>query len=122
MKPQKVLIVDDEPNIREALRFLLSQEGYEIIEASDGLEAISQFEEHAPQIVVLDVMMPRMNGFETAKSLREKYTDTEYTIVFLTAKGMPNDKIEGYSTGAEYYIIKPFDNKDFIEIVRSIGT
>lgn len=116
----KVLIVDDEPNIVIALEFLLEREGFAVHKAYNGQQAIAQAQQLVPDIMVLDVMMPGMDGFEVARQIRNN-PDLEYTkIVFLTAKGTQNDKETGYANGAEYYMIKPFDNEVFVATILEI--
>lgn len=118
--PAKVLIVDDEPNILSALEFLLEREGYQVDKAFDGVQALEAAGRFLPDIVVLDVMMPGMDGFEVARRLRQ-LPALEYTkIVFLTAKGTRHDKAAGYSSGGEYYLIKPFDNEAFVNTIHEI--
>jgi DNA-binding response OmpR family regulator len=116
----KVLIVDDEPNIVVALEFLLEREGFTVRKAYDGQQAIAEAQRFVPDIMVLDVMMPGMDGFEVARQIRNTPA-LEYTkIVFLTAKGTQRDKETGYAHGAEYYLIKPFDNEVFVQTVLEI--
>ncbi|MFZ4476297.1 MAG: response regulator transcription factor [Saprospiraceae bacterium] len=116
----KVLIVDDEPNIVIALEFLLEREGFAVHKAYNGQQAIAQAQQLVPDIIVLDVMMPGMDGFEVARQIRNNPA-LEYTkIVFLTAKGTQRDKETGYAHGAEYYLIKPFDNEVFVATILEI--
>ncbi|MDX2282240.1 MAG: response regulator [Saprospiraceae bacterium] len=116
----KVLIVDDEPNIVIALEFLLEREGFAVYKAYNGQQAIAQAQQLVPDIIVLDVMMPGMDGFEVARQIRNNPA-LEYTkIVFLTAKGTQRDKETGYAHGAEYYLIKPFDNEVFVATILEI--
>ncbi len=116
----KILVVDDEPNIVVALEYLLQREGYEVRKAYNGQEALECMETWTPEIVVLDVMMPGMNGFEVARLLRQLPSLELTKIIFLTAKGTERDKQSGYASGAEYYMIKPFDNDVFVSTVNEI--
>ncbi|HOY07567.1 MAG TPA: response regulator [Saprospiraceae bacterium] len=116
----KILVVDDEPNIVVALEYLLQREGYEVRKAYNGQEALECMEAWTPDIVVLDVMMPGMNGFEVARLLRQLPALELTKIIFLTAKGTERDKQSGYASGAEYYMIKPFDNDVFVSTVNEI--
>lgn len=119
-KDSTILVVDDEPNIVIALEFLLQREGYRVEKAFDGLQALERVAALKPPVVVLDVMMPGMDGFEVAKRIRSN-PDLEHTkIVFLTAKGTQHDKMKGYDNGGEYYLIKPFENDDFVGIINDI--
>jgi len=116
----KVLIVDDEPNIVLALEFLLEREGYQVKKAYDGQQALETLCTFIPDIIVLDVMMPGIDGFETAKRIRNNPALELAKIVFLTAKGTQRDKETGYANGAEYYLIKPFDNEVFVSTINEI--
>jgi len=113
----KILLVDDEPNILIALEFLMNQQGYTVETAKDGQTALKIMESFVPDVVLLDVMMPGMDGFEVAKKIREN-SDLEKTqIIFLTAKGTKEDRRKGYKSGGEIYLIKPFNNEELIEAV-----
>lgn len=116
----KVLIVDDEPNIVIALEFLLQQEGYLVAKAYHGAGALETVQSFLPDIVVLDVMMPGMDGFEVARRMRNMPELDNVKIIFLTAKGTQRDKEAGYAVGAEYYMVKPFDNEVFVNTVNEI--
>lgn len=116
----KVLIVDDEPNIVLAVEFLLQREGYRTQKAYDGLQALEVAAEFQPDIMILDVMMPELNGFEVGRRVRQM-PSLEYTkIIFLTAKGTQKDKQTGYESGAELYMIKPFENEDLVAAVNEM--
>ena len=116
----KVLLVDDEPNILVALEFLLKNEGYQVRKSLNGVEALKAMEQYIPDILVLDVMMPGMDGFEVAQKVRAlpQYNNTR--IIFLTAKGTQADRFKGYSNGAEVYLTKPFDNDEFISTINEV--
>lgn len=118
--PYKILLVDDEPNIVLALQFLLEQKGYQIRTASNGEEALTQIQQERPNLVLLDVMMPRLNGFDTAKKVRQDLGYSQLPIIFLTAKGTPEDRSEGYASGCEAYITKPFDNDHLLITVEEM--
>jgi len=116
----KILIVDDEPNIVLAIEFLLQREGYRTEKAFDGLQALEKAADFQPNIIILDVMMPGMNGFEVGQQIR-KMSALEHTkIIFLTAKGTQRDKQTGYASGAEVYMIKPFDNDELVMAVNEM--
>jgi CheY-like chemotaxis protein len=118
----KVLIVDDEPNIVMAVEFLLQREGYQTEKAFNGMEALDMATRFLPDIIVLDVMMPGLNGFEVAEQIR-RLPQLEYTkIIFLTAKGTQRDKETGYAKGAEAYMLKPFENEELVTIVNEMLT
>ena len=116
----KILIVDDEPNILIALEFLFENEGYIVEKAFDGLQALEKLTTFIPSIIVLDVMMPGLNGFEVAKRIRHMDGFDDARIIFLTAKGTQQDKRNGYGSGGEVYITKPFDNDELIRTVHEI--
>lgn len=117
---KKILLVDDEPNIVLALEFLMNKEGFRVSKAFDGPSALELAKQECPDLVILDVMMPGMDGFEVARHLRETDTLEGTSILFLTAKGTPSDKLEGYSSGGEVYLTKPFDNDELVETVREL--
>lgn len=116
----KVLLVDDEVNILTALEFLVRKEGYQVFKASNGEAALVAMENHRPNIVVLDVMMPGIDGFEVARRIRTKSYFEDTKIVFLTAKGTQEDRFKGYATGGEVYVTKPFDNDELITIINEV--
>ncbi|MFK7950812.1 MAG: response regulator transcription factor [Saprospiraceae bacterium] len=120
MQKPKVLIVDDEPNIVLAIDFLLSQKGFEIEKAYNGTEALEKLNSFKPNLIVLDVMMPGMTGFEVAKKIRTTVGFSDIQIVFLTAKGTTKDKMQGYSNGGDLYLTKPFDNDKLVMTIEEI--
>jgi len=117
---KRILIVDDEPNILTAISFLLSQKGYEIEKAVNGKQALQKAEATIPDIVILDVMMPEMDGFQVARRLRQKAKFDNLRIVFLTARGTQEDRFQGYETGGEVYLTKPFDNDELLLTVQEV--
>jgi DNA-binding response OmpR family regulator len=119
-KPARILLVDDEPNILLAIEFLLKKEGYSIKKAFDGLQALKFVASFRPDIVVLDVMMPELDGFEVARRIRNMPDFEHVRIIFLTAKGTQHDKMKGYTSGGEVYLIKPFDNDELVRIVNEV--
>ena len=119
-EPKRILLVDDEPNILLAIEFLLKKEGYTIKKAFDGLQALELAVSFQPDIIVLDVMMPELDGFEVAQRIRNTPTLEDVRIIFLTARGTPNDKMTGYSSGGEVYLIKPFDNDELVRTVKEL--
>lgn len=107
-----VLIVEDDNNIAELLRLYLEKEGYATLVASDGGAGLEQFRQHHPDIVLLDVMMPVMDGWEVCRAIRQ--TDKKTPIIMLTAKGETTDKVSGLKMGADDYITKPFRPRELI--------
>jgi DNA-binding response OmpR family regulator len=116
----RVLIVDDEPNIVTAIEFLMQREGYQTAKAYNGEQALELAAGFLPDIVVLDVMMPGIDGFEVARRIRQSPVLEYAKIVFLTAKGTQRDKETGYANGAEAYLIKPFDNDELVMVVNEM--
>lgn len=117
---KKLLIVDDEVNIVKALEFLFTDEGFIIATAHDGNSALSKAHDFLPDIILLDVMMPDIDGYSVAHALRKNENLNHTSIIFITAKGAKEDKIMGYDAGGEYYIVKPFDNNDIIQKVKEV--
>lgn len=120
MKKGKVLLVDDEPPILTALEFLVEQAGYEVQTATHGEEAIRKAAPFRPDIVVLDVMMPGMDGFEVARTIRKMPEMENTRIIFLTARGTTRDRSQGYASGGEIYLTKPFDNHQLLTVINEV--
>ena len=115
----RVLIADDEPNIVISLEFLMKQQGYETRVARDGDEALAEVESFRPDLVLLDVMLPRRDGFEVCQKLRaDGWTDL--TIVMLTAKGRDIEIEKGLALGADAYVTKPFSTGELVERVAGL--
>jgi two-component system, OmpR family, alkaline phosphatase synthesis response regulator PhoP len=117
---KKILIVDDEPNIVISLEFLMRREGFEILVARDGQEALRSIRAHRPDLVLLDVMMPRINGFEVCRQVRADPALSGTRIVMLSAKGRPAQIAEGLALGADGYITKPFSTRNLVTQVKSL--
>lgn len=113
----KILVADDESRIRKLVNDFLSREGYEIIEANDGQEALDKFYELSPDLVILDVMMPQFTGLEVCKEIRVSST---VPIIILTAKDTESDELSGFSSGADEYISKPFSPKILVARVNAL--
>lgn len=116
----KILLVDDEPDILEILSYNLTAEGYQVFKAEDGKEAIKKAIKHQPHLVVLDVMMPKMDGIETCEQLRKNVEFQELIIVFLTARSEDYSQVAGLEAGADDYITKPIKPKVFVSKVKSL--
>lgn len=112
----KILVVDDERPIAEIIKYNLQKEGFEVQTAYDGEEAIKMVHKMNPELVILDIMLPKKNGFEVLKEIRIQYV---MPVIMLTAKEEENDKITGLELGADDYITKPFSNKELIARVRA---
>ncbi len=117
---KRILIVDDEPNIVLSLEFLMKKAGYEVDTAEDGEQALDAIREQAPDLVLLDVMMPRKDGFQVCQSIREQEAYKDLRIVMLTAKGRDLEQEKGLSLGADDYITKPFSTQDVVNKVRQL--
>lgn len=117
---KKVLIVDDEPNIVISLEFLMKKEGFEIAVANDGDEALAKVASFSPDLVLLDVMMPKKSGFEVCEALRADPSHAGLRIVMLTAKGRDTEVAKGLAIGADAYVTKPFSTKDLVAQVKSM--
>ena len=115
--PKDILIVDDDKNICEVIKLYLQKEGYKVLLAYDGQTGIETFERSAPALVVLDIMMPRKDGWEVLKQIRKS---SAVPVIMLTAKGETFDKVLGLELGADDYIVKPFDPKEFIARVKAV--
>ena len=111
---KKVLIVDDELNIVTALEFLLQKNGYEVMAAQNGDEALKRVESFAPDLVLLDVMMPRISGYEVCRRMRERPEWKHIKIIMLSAKGREAEVSKGVSLGADLYVTKPFSNNELV--------
>ena len=117
MENKKVLVVDDEAKIRKVVSAYLKKEGFEVKEAEDGQKAIEIVESFQPDLMVLDLMLPKISGEEVCQRVRQK---SELPILMLTAKNTEDDKIMGFNYGADDYLIKPFSNKELIARIKAI--
>lgn len=115
--PKKILIVEDEANIRELLRLYLEREGYAVIEAENGVEGIKLWKSEKPDMLLLDVMMPVMDGWAVCKEVR---AESDVPIIMLTAKGETADRVSGLEMGADDYIVKPLEMPEVIARVRAV--
>jgi DNA-binding response OmpR family regulator len=117
-RPAKILVVEDEPNMVAGLRDNFEFEGYEVITARDGIEGLDRALQESPDVVVLDVMMPRMSGLEVCRQLRVKRPTIP--IIMLTARGQEVDKVVGLELGADDYVTKPFSIRELLARVKAI--
>jgi DNA-binding response OmpR family regulator len=117
---QRILIVDDEPNIVVPLEFLMKREGYEVAVAVDGHAALAALAERLPDLVILDVMLPRMNGFEVCRQIRGDARWRGLKILMLTAKGRDSEMQKGLELGADAYVTKPFSTRDLVARSRAL--
>lgn len=117
---QKILIVDDEPDIRELIEYNLKKEGYQVFTASNGQEAISEAKKVRPDLIILDVMMPRMDGIEACRIMRTMSEFKNTFMVFLTARSEEYSEIAGFNVGADDYIAKPIKPRALISRINAI--
>ena len=115
-----ILIADDEPNQLELMSFNLSNAGYSIIKASNGKEAMELIENHSPDLIILDWMMPKMSGIDVCRTLRSRSETKQIPIIILSARSEDSDKSLGLDTGADDYISKPFSPKELISRVKAL--
>ena len=118
--PNKILIVDDEPSIVVPIKFLMEQNGYSVHVAATGEEAIKSIADFRPDLVLLDIMLPMIDGYEVCQIIRDNPINREMKIVFLTAMGREVDVTKGLASGADAYIIKPFANAEVLETVKRL--
>ena len=115
---QSVLVVDDEPNIVLSLEFLIKQAGYEVRVARDGEAALQAMEEQLPDLVLLDIMMPKRDGFDVCETIRANPAWKGIPIIMLTAKGRDVEREKGLALGADAYITKPFSTREAMERIK----
>ena len=116
---RSVLVVDDEPNIVVSLEFLMEQAGFEVRIAADGDAALKALEEKIPDLVLLDVMMPKRDGYDLCQMIRANPDWKDVRIIMLTAKGRDVEKEKGMALGADDYVTKPFSTRELVERVKS---
>lgn len=117
---QKILIVDDEPDILELIEYNLKKEGYQVYTAANGLEAIQQAKKHHPDLIILDIMMPKLDGIEACRQLRAMPEFKTTFMVFLTARSEEYSEISGFNVGADDYIAKPIKPRALISRINAI--
>jgi diguanylate cyclase (GGDEF)-like protein len=117
---EKLLVVDDDPFIARLLEIELAAAGYQVRVANDGQQAIDLVAEDPPDLVITDVMMPHVDGFELTRSLRKDPRTATISVIILTARGLSADKLEGFAIGADDYIVKPFDTPELLARVRGV--
>lgn len=116
----KILIVDDEPAIRFLISATLEDEGYELFEAADGLEASELIQENRPDLVILDVMMPGLTGYELCSRIKQDPVTQKIKVIMLTAKAQEQDKLQSRQAGADYYLRKPFSPMELTQVVADL--
>ena len=111
MEATKIMVVDDDKNISELLRLYLEKEGFSVLAAYDGHDAVRKFQDSEPDLVLLDIMLPGMDGWQVCREIRKA---SDKPIIMITAKGETFDKVLGLELGADDYIVKPFDTKEVV--------
>ena len=119
--PLKILVCDDERHIVRLIQVNLERQGYTVVTAFDGKEGLEKILSDKPDLVVLDVMMPYMDGFEVLKSLRKEPATQDLPVIMLTAKAQDKDVFEGYHYGADMYLTKPFNPMELVTFVKRIA-
>jgi diguanylate cyclase (GGDEF)-like protein len=116
---QRVLVADDDPHVRQLLELVLSDDGYEVISASNGHELVRMAQEHTPGLILVDLMMPQMDGFEAIRQMRNDSRTAHIPMLILTARSLTGDVVTGFETGADDYIAKPFNISELLARVKS---
>lgn len=116
----KILVVDDEPDIRELIEYNLKKEGYQVITAENGVKAIEQAKKHSPQLILLDIMMPEMDGIEACRNIRSLPEFKDTFIVFLTARSEEYSEVSGFNVGADDYIAKPIKPRILVSRINAL--
>ena len=119
-EPAKLLLVDDEPGLREAVEAYLEDEGFIVEVASNAQQGWELMQQETPTLVITDIMMPEVNGYQFLEQLRSDPRFKSLPVIFLTAKGMTADRIKGYETGCDAYLSKPFDPDELVAIVKNL--
>jgi diguanylate cyclase (GGDEF)-like protein len=117
---ERILVVDDDPDILQVVRINLELEGYEVDTAEDGREAVDKASADPPQLILLDIMMPRMDGLTALRRIRTHASTGNTSIILLTARGLPEDRVRGLELGADDYITKPFDIDELVARVKAV--
>jgi len=117
---KKILIADDEPNIVISLEFLMKREGFDVSVAADGEAALKAMAGNTPDLVLLDIMLPKKDGFEVCQQIRANPAWQDVKVVMLTAKGRDTEMAKGLALGADVYMTKPFSTKDLVERIKQL--
>jgi len=120
MSAAKILVIDDEKDVLEVLRLVLSRSGYEVLASSSGMDGLAQAQADRPDLILLDIMMQRMDGWEVLRALKSDAETREIPVVILSARVEPKDKIRGLQEGAVDYVTKPFAVREILEKVSLI--
>jgi diguanylate cyclase (GGDEF)-like protein len=118
--PQRILVVEDDPNIRQVLKLQLEGAGYDVGAVEDGLKALDEVSRVIPDLMLLDIMMPKMDGYEVCRRLKAKFETSRIPVIMLTAKTTPIEKVEGFECGANDYVTKPYIAKELLARVKAV--
>ena len=116
----RILVADDEPHIRQILRFTLERAGYQVYLAADGEDALKQAAELKPNLVLLDVMMPKVDGYEVCRKMRQDFSMNQIPVIMLSARGEQRDRVAGLEGGANDYLVKPYSNEELLLRVKNV--
>ena len=117
-KNGKILVIDDSKTIRRSAENLLSQEGYNVVTANDGYEALAKVVEHNPDLIFVDIMMPRLDGYQTCALIKNNARYAKTPIILLSSKDSIFDKARGRIVGSQHYLTKPFTREDLLNVIR----
>ncbi len=117
---QRILVAEDEPHIRHVLKIQLEGAGYEVVAVEDGIKALEEVTRQVPDLILLDIMMPKMDGFEVCRRLKADFNTSNVPIIMLTAKSTENDKVNGLEIGANDYLTKPYSSKELLARVKGL--
>ena len=118
--PKEILIVDDEPSIVVPIQFLMEQQGYSVLVAENGEDALDVIYKYKPDLILLDIMLPRIDGYEVCEIIRLNPEYRDVKVIFLTAKGREVEIAKGLALGADAYIVKPFSNTELVAKVKEL--
>ncbi|AHB88032.1 heat stress-responsive two component signal transduction system response regulator Rre1 [Thermosynechococcus sp. NK55a] len=116
----KLLLVDDEPGVREAVTAYLEDSGFEVTAVANGQAALEYLETNVPDLMITDIMMPHMDGYAFLEKVRQQPHLNHIPVIFLTARGMTRDRIQGYDAGCDAYLAKPFDPEELVAIIKNL--
>jgi DNA-binding response OmpR family regulator len=117
---KRIVVAEDEPSIVLSLEFLLTEAGYEVLTAVNGADALKLIEQHKPDLLVLDIMLPVVNGFEVCRTVRSNPASREMPILMLTARGREQEIARGLAMGANAYVTKPFGTRELMSTIREL--
>lgn len=116
----KILVVDDEEDYRHIVKLILEPEGYDVVEAKDGRDGLSVLQSERPDLVILDVNMPKMDGFTVCKKIRKDETSKYVPVIMLTVRNLTQEQVKGFENGADEYLTKPFESAELVSRVKSL--